>query len=307
MEKLNRRSFAKLALGALVTVPAMLHAQTSPGKIKVLIITGQNNHDWQRTTSLVQQILEEPGIFEISVSTSPPQGSAVGDWETWLPDFTASDVVLSIYNGEMWPDRIKNNFTEYIEKGGNALILHSANNSFEGWLAFEKMVGLLWRNSFYGKRLYYDDDGKQVIVPPGEGPDAGHGKVHDWPITIRDSQHPVTKGIPKTWMHAHDELYHGQRGPAENMDVLATAYSSKESGGTGKHEPMIWWIPYGKGRVLTFLPGNLLPKQENDAALRCVGFRTMLQRSSEWLAKGTVSIPVPDNFPTETQTSLIAS
>lgn len=307
MKKISRRSFVKLAIGGLVAAPAILSAQASPEKIKVLILTGQSNHDWQRTDALVQQILEEPGIFEVSVSTSPPQDSVVGDWETWHPDFAAYDVVLSNYNGEMWPDGVKDNFVEYIEQGGNALMLHAANNPFEGWLTFEKMVGLLWRDSSYGKRLYYDERGKQVIVPPGEGPDAGHGKVHGWPINIKDTRHPIVKGMPKTWMHANDELYHGQRGPAENMHVLATAYSSKESGGTGENEPMVWWIPYGKGKVLTFLPGHLWPDQENDAALRCVGFRTMLQRSTEWLAKGKVTIPIPDNFPTEKQISVVPS
>lgn len=305
MEKISRRSFTKRAVGFLVAAP-FITAQTSPKKVKVLILTGQNNHDWQRTTPLIQQILEEPGLFEVSVSTSPPQDSPTGDWETWQPDFTAYDVVLSNYNGEMWPDRIKDGFVKYVEQGGNALMQHAANNPFEGWLTFEKMVGLLWRDSLYGKRMYYDENGKQVIVPPGEGPDAGHGKVHSWPITIKDSKHPIVKGMPKTWMHANDELYHGQRGPAENMHVLATAYSSEESGGTGKNEPMVWWIPYGEGKVLTCLPGHLWPDQESDAAFRCVGFRTMLQRSAEWLAKGKVTIPIPDNFPTERQISVIS-
>ena len=42
---------------------------------------------------------------------------------------------------------------------------------------------------------------------------------------------------------------HGQRGPAERMHILATAYSDKAKGGTGTNEPMIWVIPFGKGRV----------------------------------------------------------
>lgn len=294
-----------LAIGFLAATSFILSGQTSSEKIKVLILTGQNNHDWQRATPLIRQILKEPDLFEVSVSTSPPKDSPAGDWETWQPDFTAYDVVLSNYNGEIWPDRIKDSFVKYIELGGNALMLHAANNPFKGWLTYEEMVGLLWRDSFYGKRIYYDENGKQVMIPPGEGPGAGHGKVHGWPITIRDSKHPIVKGMPKTWMHANDELYHGQRGPAENMHVLATAFSSEESGGTGKNEPMVWWIPYGKGKVLTFLPGHLWPEQKSDAAFRCVGFRTMLQRSTEWLAKGKVSIPVPDNFPTEQEISII--
>ena len=54
-----------------------------------------------------------------------------------------------------------------------------------------------------------------------------------------------------------DELYHGQRGPAEHMHILATAYSDKAKGGTGTNEPMVWVIPYGKGRVFTTVLGHV--------------------------------------------------
>ena len=42
--------------------------------------------------------------------------------------------------------------------------------------------------------------------------------------------HPITRGMPAEWMHAKDELYHGQRGPAKHMEILATAYSDKAKG-----------------------------------------------------------------------------
>ena len=42
---------------------------------------------------------------------------------------------------------------------------------------------------------------------------------------MRDTKHPISKGLPAHWMHAADELYSKMRGPGENMDVLATAMS----------------------------------------------------------------------------------
>ena len=111
--------------------------------------------------------------------------------------------------------------------------------------------------------------------------------------------HPITRGMPTEWMHAKDELYHGQRGPAENMEILATAYSAKEKGGTGTNEPMIWVIPFGKGRVFTTVMGHVMG--DDSVAIHCNGFRTVLLRGTEWAATGDVTIPIPDGFPTANQ------
>ena len=50
---------------------------------------------------------------------------------------------------------------------------------------------------------------------PGVG--GGHGVRHEFPLVIRDSQHPVARGLPPVWMHAEDELHDRLRGPAMNV------------------------------------------------------------------------------------------
>ena len=108
--------------------------------------------------------------------------------------------------------------------------------------------------------------------------------------------------MPIEWMHATDELYHGQRGPAEHMQILATAYSAKDKNGTGTNEPMIWVIPYGKGRVFTTVLGHAMGP--NAPAIECVGFQTVVARGAEWAATGKVTLPIPPNFPTADAVSL---
>ena len=102
------------------------------------------------------------------------------------------------------------------------------------------------------------------------------------------------------WMHKKDELYHGQRGPAKDIHILLTAYSDPApgKGGTGKNEPMVWWVPYGKGKVVT----NLLGHVGSLETMQCVGFKTLLCRSVEWVATGKCTTPIPDNFPTADKT-----
>jgi len=274
-------------------------------KIKVLLLSGQNNHDWQRTTPLMEQILLESGRFEVTVSYSPAAGADRGAWANWQPAFDQYDCILSDYNGEMWPEAVRERFLKYMDEGGRLVIQHAANNPFNGWQEYEAMTGLLWRGANEGTRVYIDGAGEVVRQPPGEGVGAGHGGLHDWPVTARQPDHPIFRDLPTTWLQAHDELYHGQRGPAENMEILASAYSSVESGGTGQHELMVWWIPFGRGKAISVMPGHLWPGQADTRAFRSVGFRTLLQRATEWVASEQVSIPVPDNFPTADKTSIL--
>jgi len=274
-------------------------------EVKVLLITGQNNHDWRRTTPLLQEILDGCGRFKVTVTTAPEEAPPSPAWDAWRPDFSAYGVVVSDYNGALWPEPVRKAFEEYVKGGGGGVLVHAANNAFEGWTEYEKMCGLLWRGPAGGYRVYYDEAGELHRLPPGEGPGASHGAVHDWQIMTRDPQHPIMQGLPKLWLHPADELYHAQRGPAENMHILASAYSDPQSRGTGLHEPQIWWIPYGKGRVVTFLPGHLWAGQTDQRAFQCVGFRTLLQRCCEWAATEKVTIPVPANFPTADRISVV--
>ena len=83
------------------------------------------------------------------------------------------------------------------------------------------------------------------------------------------------------------------------MQILATAYSDKAKGGTGTNEPMIWVIPYGKGRVFTTVLGHV--GGADAPAIRCVGFQTVVARGAEWAATGKVTLPIPDRLPDRRQ------
>ncbi len=273
----------------------------------VLILSGQNNHDWERTVVHLERTLNEVDRFTVDVTLSPAEESDQEAWDEWNPEFSTYDVILLDYNGELWPERVRTNFEEYVTGGGNVLVIHAANNPFPEWDAYESMVGILWRDKDAGYGAYWDEEQGLVRIDPGKDQGAGHGKLHDWRITTRAPDHPIMSGLPEVWLHPYDELYHGQRGPAEGMNILATAWSDTDSGGTGRHELMAWWIQFGEGKVITLLPGHLWREQEDDRAFRCVGFRTLIQRSAEWLGTGDVTLPVPENFPTADQAVVVPS
>ena len=114
---------------------------------------------------------------------------------------------------------------------------------------------------------------------------------------IRDANHPITKGLPSEFMHSQDELYERLRGPAENMTILATAYASPDKNGSGRHEPTLMAINYGKGRIFHSTLGHA------DYSCQCVGFITTFLRGVEWAATGKVTIGVPADFPTPDKSS----
>lgn len=289
---------------ALFAISAVLLACTSvqaDDKIKVGILTGQNNHGWMMDTPVLNNILDEAAMFDTAILQTPDRKSPnkAEEWKAFKPNFAAYDVIVLNYNGEMWPDNIKKEWLDYVSGGGKVFAFHAGNNPFKGWTEFEEMIGLLWRGNKDGKRVYFDDAGNKVVQEAGDGPGAGHGSQHAYLVDTKDNNHPVFKGLPDQWMHAKDELYHGQRGPAKNMTVLLTAYAEPKTRGTGVHEPIVWTIPYGKGTVMTNVMGHWWKNQKEGPALACAGFQTIFTRSIEWLATGKVTTPKPDDFPTK--------
>jgi len=299
-------------LGAVFLGAGLLLSQAAggeaKGKIRVVIIDGQNNHDWRTTTPFMKKVLQDSGRFSVDVSTAPLSARDIKEkrglpkgWQAvpFPPDLSKYDVVLSNYNGDSWPKEFQTALDDSLKSGKVQLVIvHAANNSFGGWKEYSLMIGMGWHsNNNFGPRLTLDEEGKEVRVPKGKGPSSSHGSQHAFKIVVRDSSHPITKGMPKEWMHAQDELYHGMRGPIENVHLLATAYADKSKGGTGEHEPMIWTVTYGKGRVFHTPMGHDL------SGMRCIGFITTLLRGTEWAATGKVTQPIPTNFPEAGKTS----
>lgn len=291
-----------LTLAGWIMVSACALAAGAERPIKVMLIGGQNNHDWKKSTPFMKELLDKGGHFAATVANAPSQGASQAEWDAWQPQFGQFACVVLDYNGQMWPERVKKDFVDYVRGGGGVLVVHAANNSFTGWKEFEQMVGLLWRGRDYGASLYVDDEGKIVREEPGKGRGMGHGGQYDWKMIVRDTDHPITRDMPVHWMHKQDELYHGQRGPAENVHILLTAYSDPAGGrgGTGKHEPIVFWVPYGHGKVVTNLMGHVGALD----CMKCVGFKVLLYRACEWLATGKCVTPIPGNFPTPEKTSL---
>jgi len=287
-------SFLLVAIAA-AGLPAQHDADTlqrpkQPAKpLKALIVDGQNNHNWKKTTPLLKATLEQSGRFVVDVATSPGNKEELA---TFAPKFADYDVVVSNYNGQLWPKAAREAFSEYVREGGGFVSVHAADNAFPNWKDYNLMIGVGgWgrRSEKSGPYVRWRDG--EIVRDTGPGRGGSHGRRHEFALDVRDREHPITKGLPKRFLHCADELYDRLRGPAENLTVLATAFSDKKTGGSGEHEPLLMAIDFGEGRCFHTALGH------DPTAIKCVAFQVTLVRGAEWAATGAVTTPVPASFP----------
>ena len=264
--------------------------------IKVLVVSGQNNaHNWQASSVILPKILNESGLFKADVAISPKKGE---DMSNFKPDFSPYKVVVVDYDGDSWPAATNAAFLDFVKKGGGVVVYHAGNNSFPEWKEFNEIIGLGgWggRTEKHGPYVYFKD-GKEVRDnSPGRG--GSHGRQHVFTIELRDKKHPITKGLPDSWQHAQDELYDRMRGPALNMTILATAFSDVNTGGSGRDEPLLMTIKWGKGRIFHTMLGHIGGKESTHPSVESASFIVTFLRGTEWAATGKVTQKVPANFP----------
>jgi uncharacterized protein len=258
---------------------------------RVMVLTGANNHDWRSTLPDLQAALKDVPQFQVTCFTTPSPDAPEAAWQTNSPTFANVDVVVMHWTDFGKKSTVRpwmNDLVSYVTNGGGLVIVHAAGLEVHpGWPA---IAGLAWHDASFGDRIMVSNAGEKVRVPKGQGPGSGHGAPFSWEVTMR-AVHPITTGVPPVWPHQVDELWHGTRGPAENMEIIATAYSPI----TKTNEPVMWTVMPGKGRVFVTLLGH------QASAMKCPGFRHTLARGTEWAATGNVTLPVPADFPKASQ------
>lgn len=263
----------KLLLPALTLTAAFsLWAQTPPPhKIQVLIITGQDKHPWRETTPYLREILTQTGKFEVRVTEEFRWASA----ETLSP----YDVAVLNYSDEKlempsWSPETRKAVLAFVRSGKGLVIYHHSAASFQDWDEFEKLAGCVWKTV-----------------------GSHHSPVHDYKVDIRDTAHPITRGMAP-FMARTDELYAGLKcRPPSDVHVLATGWDDHAlyvakprepiPSGPSQDEPLIWTVAYGTGRVFVTMLGNDM------RAVHTAGFVATFVRGTEWAATGNVTIPLP--------------
>jgi type 1 glutamine amidotransferase len=261
------RHLAVLLLALLAFAVAPLRAAEAP---KVLIITGDHGHNWKETTPYLKNLLEKAGM-NVTVTETQPKDLTADNLKKF-------DVLLLNYKDTKnatadttWSEQNQRAFKSAVEGGKGLVVYHHASSAFikkdDPWSKqFEDVTLGGWRTQGF------------------------HGKRHEYDVTAKEVDHPITKGLAGTYPHSNDELYQNSLVPAD-AQVLATAWSepSKDPKNTGKHEPVVWVSSYGKGRVYHNALGHDVTAMKSSA-----GFAALMVRGVEWAATGKASYTPPE-------------
>ncbi len=265
-------------------------AQTK--KIKTLIITGMvvKEHDYSRTNSLLKQMLESTGRFNVKITEE-----FRGCTDQTLEDY---DLIFFNYDGKewildeqftYWGETAENAIYNFVKSGKGAVFYHSTVAvGAETPIEYKKMLGCFVER--YGRR----------------------NPRSEFLITNTDNGHPITEGLQKNWYAVNDDLLAGvEYMPNNQVEVLATAYDSVEDykitnfppkhfkvdipdgdlnkmHGVNTNQPVAWTNLYGEGRTFSISVGHDIDTMRRET------FLAMLVRGSEWAATGEVRIPKPD-------------
>jgi type 1 glutamine amidotransferase len=250
-----------------------------PGKIRVLIFSGRNNHDWRTTTPLLRKLLVDSGRFDVRVEEEPAGVTAA--------TLAAYDVLVLDYQGPRWGEVTEKAVVDFVKQGKGLVAVHAANYSFTGlevladnhkpsglkqppWPEYLQMIGGWW-----------------TAGPPK----TAHAPRHCFTVKFVDRGHPVTRDLPESF-RISDELYHSPQ-MSPDAHILATAYDDPANGGTGKDEPIIWTVNYGQGRVLYTALGHDSSAQQES------GYVSTFTRGVEWAATGAVTLSADGKLPSQ--------
>ncbi len=261
---MTRRTFLAALAALVVALPAPAAEQ---GSIKVLIITGDHGHQWKETTPFLKEFLTKAGM-KVDVTETPARDLTPANLAKY-------DVLLLNYKDTKkggpdtrWSAKNQKAFLDAVKGGKGLVVYHHASSAFTAGSSFDK-------------------DFERAIAG-GWRKQGNHGKRHVFTVTVRKTDHPITKGMPGSFRHTNDELYQNSVMFPDNQ-VLATAFSDKslDPKNSGKDEPVVWVTHFGKGRVVENVLGHDVP------AMKGLGFQTLMTRCVEWAATGAVHSPVP--------------
>ena len=226
--------------------------------LNVLLLSGQNNHQWQQTTPKLKSILEDTGKFKVTIENHPDTLNSnrlaafdviVSDWNTW-----GQSAPASVTN---FPKVAMESLLNFVRNGKGHVTVHAGASSFYDCPEYHQMTLASWKLG-----------------------QTQHGPIHSFNVRIENKEHPITSGMKD--FTTTDELW-VKPGIESGVQVLASSFAAVDKPqGSGKYEPTAVVANFGKGRSFALLLGHDAKAMDNP------GFIALFTRGTEWAATGKV-------------------
>ena len=249
--RLAFRSFTVILLLGVVC-PALCAAEPAASsankRVKVLLVTGIEFHNWRETAPQIAKQLTSCPDIEVRLETN----FNVLCWDEIL-DYDV--LFFNFWNSKddspsLDDDLALSNIEKFLDSGKGIVVYHLAIGVFETHKdRVEKIIGRVYDRS----------------LPP-------HDPLREFEVKIVKRDHPIMKSVPD--FKTLDELYTCFALEGRPIEVLAEAMSIN----VNKSFPMAYLHKYGKGHVFTTVLGHDLQ------ALKSQEFATILRNAVLWLA-----------------------
>lgn len=249
-----------IPLFTFLLVSSFLNSLQAKDRINVILLSGKNNHEWQKTTPVLQSMLNESALFLVSVTERPdtlteqslkPFQLIVSNWNAF-PD-----------KARQWSPAAESAILRFVKKGGGMVFVHSAGSTHYDWPEFQQMAIGSWGDS------------------------TKHGKVATFKVEISTIDHPVTHGMADFLIT--DELWVDMRVKGKPT-VVANAFAPASNNGSGALEPVVLSRQIDKGKSFFLGLGHDVQAMKNR------GFQVLFLRAAEWAATGKVTQKIPDEL-----------
>jgi type 1 glutamine amidotransferase len=243
-----KKSVLTIGLSAFL-ISGFLFSLQAQQSVPMLILSGQNNHDWQKTTPALEDLFTASGLFSVTVTNRPDTlkyedykrfALVVGNWNLW-PDTSTR-----------WDQSKEKAFTRYISEGGGTLFLHAGGCSFYGWQDYHSISIGRW------------------------GKNTAHGIIVEAQVNFTDNNHPITRGLKdfvitdEIWMNTDINTSARSLGEVQKKNPDGTLEPTKF--------PAILVNQYGKGRCFYTILGH------DEKVLANTSLQQLLIRAASWVS-----------------------
>jgi uncharacterized protein len=236
------------AIARKVTSESRVKPFGDPDKIDVLVVTGGHGFDREPFFALFDGS-DDIRYVEHRLKDDSEVFEDVSNWEY--------DVVMLYHMTQNISPKRQDNFVRLLKNHGiGVVVVHHAEAAFQSWLEYHQIIGTAY--------IYLD-----VEI---DGKPWPHGKCEgnqDIAVTVRDCQHPITRGMQD--FHIHDETYKGRWWAEGNHILLTTDHPQNDA-------PVAWTRQYGRSRVFNIQFGH------DKKAYDCPQYRDLIVRGIRWTA-----------------------